>query len=134
CQVSAHPAGLPASDDPSANGAKSDYDETLSPPYDSKNGPFDTVEELLLVKGMIPSILYGSVSGNPVTADSLNQNTTTTGFGTANSSGRTRQAPAPGGASGTGGNTGGTGGQGGTTPTAQAGDTNWDDVYSSSTV
>jgi len=33
------------------NGAESDYYETLDPPYKAKNGPFDTVEELALVKG-----------------------------------------------------------------------------------
>ncbi len=33
------------------NGAESDYYETLDPPYQSKNAPFDTVDELLLVKG-----------------------------------------------------------------------------------
>jgi len=33
------------------NGAESDYYETLDPPYEAKNGPFDTVEELALVKG-----------------------------------------------------------------------------------
>jgi general secretion pathway protein K len=33
------------------NGAESDYYETLNPPYQAKNAPFDTVDELLLVKG-----------------------------------------------------------------------------------
>lgn len=33
------------------NGAESEYYETFSPPYKSKNGPFDTVDELVLVKG-----------------------------------------------------------------------------------
>lgn len=36
-----------------------DYYESLDPPYRVKNGPFDTVEELLLVKGITGSILYG---------------------------------------------------------------------------
>ena len=35
------------------------YYEGLEPPYQIKNGPFDTVEELLLVKGMTRRILYG---------------------------------------------------------------------------
>ncbi len=33
------------------NGAESAYYETLDPPYKSKNGPLDTVDELFLVKG-----------------------------------------------------------------------------------
>ncbi len=43
----------------SANGAKDEYYTQLTPPYSCKNGPFDTVEELLLVKGITPAILYG---------------------------------------------------------------------------
>ncbi len=42
------------------NGAESDYYMSLPNPYRSKNGSFDTVEELLMVKGMTPEILYGN--------------------------------------------------------------------------
>lgn len=41
------------------HGAGNDYYESLPVPYKVKNAPFDTVEELLLVKGMTPAILYG---------------------------------------------------------------------------
>lgn len=41
------------------NGAEDDYYQTLNPPYKTKNGRFDTVEELLLVKGVTPSYFYG---------------------------------------------------------------------------
>ena len=41
------------------NGAEDDYYQTLNPPYKSKNGRFDTVEELLLVKGITPTYFYG---------------------------------------------------------------------------
>jgi type II secretory pathway component PulK len=45
------------------NGEKKDtegeYYKTLPKPYRVKNGPFDTVEELLLVKGVTGQILYG---------------------------------------------------------------------------
>ena len=34
------------------NGAESDYYLSLSPPYAAKNGPFDTVEDLLWVRGV----------------------------------------------------------------------------------
>lgn len=42
------------------NGAEDDYYQSLPNPYRAKNGPFDTVEELLLVKGMTPDILFGT--------------------------------------------------------------------------
>ncbi|NLT21759.1 MAG: general secretion pathway protein GspK [Syntrophorhabdus sp.] len=42
------------------NGAEDDYYRSLPNPYRAKNGPFDTVEELLLVRGMTPDILFGT--------------------------------------------------------------------------
>ncbi len=42
------------------NGAEEDYYQSLSEPYSCKDGPFDTIEELMLVKGMTRGILYGS--------------------------------------------------------------------------
>lgn len=42
------------------NGAESDYYMSLPNPYKAKNAKFDTLEELLLVKGMKPDILFGS--------------------------------------------------------------------------
>ncbi len=42
------------------NGAESEYYMSLPNPYKAKNADFDTVEELLMVKGMTPEILYGS--------------------------------------------------------------------------
>lgn len=41
------------------HGAESDYYMSLPNPYKAKNANFDTVEELLLVKGVTPEILYG---------------------------------------------------------------------------
>ena len=43
-----------------ANGAEDDYYESLPHPYKAKNADLDTLEELLLVKGMTPEILYGN--------------------------------------------------------------------------
>jgi len=40
------------------NGAETDYYKGLRPPYEAKNGPFDSVEELLLVKGVTPELFY----------------------------------------------------------------------------
>ena len=41
------------------HGAGSDYYKSLPIPYNIKNASFDSVEEVLLVKGMSPGILYG---------------------------------------------------------------------------
>lgn len=40
-------------------GAESEYYNTLSPPYNAKNGPLDTLEEMLLIKGFSARVLYG---------------------------------------------------------------------------
>jgi type II secretory pathway component PulK len=45
---------------PRTNGAKDDYYPSLTPPYHVKNGPLDSLEELLLVKGVTPQLLYGN--------------------------------------------------------------------------
>ncbi|HXX57401.1 MAG TPA: hypothetical protein VEI96_05315 [Thermodesulfovibrionales bacterium] len=42
------------------NGAGDEYYESLPNPYEAKHADFDTLEELLLVKGMTPDILYGN--------------------------------------------------------------------------
>lgn len=42
-----------------ASGAENDYYRSLTPPYTAKNGPFDTVEDLLWVRGMTPELFYG---------------------------------------------------------------------------
>ena len=41
------------------NGAEDDYYQTLNPPYKAKNARFDTIEELLLVRGVTPTYFYG---------------------------------------------------------------------------
>lgn len=42
------------------NGAEEDYYQSLEKPYSCKDGPFDNINELLLVKGITPEIFYGS--------------------------------------------------------------------------
>ncbi len=42
------------------NGAEEDYYQSLENPYSCKDGPFDIIDELLLVKGVTPEIFYGS--------------------------------------------------------------------------
>ena len=44
------------------NGAEDDYYRNLSDPYDCKDGDFDSVDELLLVRGMTPEIFFGGLS------------------------------------------------------------------------
>jgi type II secretory pathway component PulK len=51
---------LDADDNPRQNGAEDTYYQTLSPPYHAKNGPLDSLEELLLVKGITPQVLFGN--------------------------------------------------------------------------
>lgn len=51
---------LDADSTPRQGGAESDYYSGLSPSYQCKNGPLDSIEELLLVKGVTPQLLFGS--------------------------------------------------------------------------
>lgn len=46
-------------DDPNPYGAESETYQQMSPPYKAKNGPFESIDELLLVKGITPTLLYG---------------------------------------------------------------------------
>ena len=41
------------------NSAESDYYESLDPPYSCKNGPFDHLSEVSLVKGITPELFSG---------------------------------------------------------------------------
>ncbi|MDA8125423.1 MAG: general secretion pathway protein GspK [Deltaproteobacteria bacterium] len=42
------------------NGAENDYYQSLPKPYRAKNAGFETLEELSLVRGMTPELLYGT--------------------------------------------------------------------------
>jgi len=46
------------------NGAEDDYYESLKPSYKAKNANFDSIEELLLVRGVTESILYARLSSD----------------------------------------------------------------------
>jgi len=46
------------------NGAESDYYLNLPQPYVAKNGPFDDVSELLLIRGIKPEIYWGPAGAN----------------------------------------------------------------------
>ncbi len=41
------------------NGAENDYYQTLNPPYNARNERIETVEELLLIRGITPDYFYG---------------------------------------------------------------------------
>ncbi len=43
------------------NGAENDYYRSLPNPYSAKNGDFDSIDELLMVKGITPEIFYGGL-------------------------------------------------------------------------
>jgi DNA uptake protein ComE-like DNA-binding protein len=47
-------------DDPREAGAESDYYEMLPTPYSAANGPIRSVDELLLVRGVTPTLLFGA--------------------------------------------------------------------------
>lgn len=51
---------LDADDTARTEGAESSYYAGLSPPYQAKNGPLNSVDELLLVKGVTPQLLFGT--------------------------------------------------------------------------
>jgi len=46
-------------DEPREFGAETEYYSALDPPYQARNGPPETVEELLLVKDVTPELLFG---------------------------------------------------------------------------
>jgi general secretion pathway protein K len=46
------------------NGAENDYYHSLKEPYDCKNGYLDSVEELLLIRGVTPELFYGRKAAN----------------------------------------------------------------------
>jgi general secretion pathway protein K len=45
-------------------GAKSEYYQSLQPPYLAKNGPIDDMSELLLVKNITPELYWGAACTN----------------------------------------------------------------------
>jgi type II secretory pathway component PulK len=49
-----------SSTSPRSGGAKDEYYGGLVPTYHCKNGPFDTLEEMLLIKDVTPQLLYGN--------------------------------------------------------------------------
>ena len=50
---------LDEDDETRENGAEFDYYAALDPPYAPKNGPLETIEEMLLIRGVTPDLLFG---------------------------------------------------------------------------
>jgi len=50
---------LDSDEEETAQGAESSYYQSLPQPYRSRNGPIESLEELLLVKGVTPALFYG---------------------------------------------------------------------------
>jgi len=46
-------------DEPRTYGSESDFYLSLTPPYEAKNGPLESVDELLFVAGVTPKLLFG---------------------------------------------------------------------------
>lgn len=58
---------MDADDNTRLNGAEESYYQDLDTPRHCKNAGFDSIEELLLVKGMTRQILWGSPDEQPIT-------------------------------------------------------------------
>ncbi|HVT30911.1 MAG TPA: hypothetical protein VHE81_23095, partial [Lacipirellulaceae bacterium] len=56
------------------NGAERDYYATLAPPYAPRNGPLGSIDELLLVRGVTPALLYGADLNRNGVVDGNEQN------------------------------------------------------------
>ena len=55
-----------ADDDHRLHGAESDYYLSLPKPYAAKNAPLDSLEELLMIKGITPELYYGHNDAFPI--------------------------------------------------------------------
>jgi general secretion pathway protein K len=51
------------------NGAENDYYQNLPEPYNCKNGNLDSIEELLLIRGVTPELFYGKKGAPSVEED-----------------------------------------------------------------
>jgi general secretion pathway protein K len=67
--------------DPRLNGAESDYYLGLKPRYLAKDGPFDDLSELLLVRGVTPELYWGATGGASVPAPLAPRSLSLSGLG-----------------------------------------------------
>ena len=64
-------------DNPREQGAERDYYAALPHPYAPRNGPLASIDELLLVRGVTPALLYGADLNRNYAIDGNEQNLTT---------------------------------------------------------
>ena len=69
-------------EEPRDYGAESDYYMSLPSPYSPRNGPLYSVEELLLVKGVTPYLLFGADANRNGVIDASEQQNAITATGT----------------------------------------------------
>ncbi len=81
-------------DDLRPEGAEQEYYDTLPVPYEVRNGPLETLDELLLVRGFTPSLLYGEDSNMNWRLD-LNENDGDERFPSDNSDGKLDRGLSP---------------------------------------
>jgi hypothetical protein len=72
-------------DEPREYGAESEFYLSLPSPYEAKNAPLDSVEELLLVRGVTPLMLFGADANRNGLIDPAELQNTMGGGGGANS-------------------------------------------------
>jgi type II secretory pathway component PulK len=58
------------------SGAEQDYYSSLSPPYKPRNGPLQSIEELLLVRDVTPTLLFGADINRNMLIDANEQSLT----------------------------------------------------------
>ena len=64
---------IDADDEPRLLGAEQDYYTSLDSPYAPRNGPLQTIEELLLVRGVTPALLFGADANRNALVDASEQ-------------------------------------------------------------
>jgi type II secretory pathway component PulK len=68
---------LDPDDNPREQGAERDYYAALPHPYAPRNGPLASIDELLLIRGVTPALLYGADLNRNCAIDGNEQNLTT---------------------------------------------------------
>lgn len=53
-------------EDVDGDGAESEFYQSAETPYPCKNGPMDSIDELLLIKGMTPDLYFGKQNVEPI--------------------------------------------------------------------
>jgi hypothetical protein len=83
---------IDADDETREYGAEIDYYATLTPGYEPRNGPLQTVEELLLVRGVTPQLMFGVDFNRNALVDMHEMSTTSGGAASATTTSMTSTA------------------------------------------